>query len=240
MIKNKLFIGMLILFSFLPVTSMLGQEKQPRYTLMGLGDSITDGGSNFSSYLYPLWHKLSSADYDFHFIGPRESICPIGNLAHCGFSGKSVEFLDSITDSIYHKYPSDFVLIHAGHNHSVEEKPVLGMIRAYRSIIHKLIAINPEVHILLAKAIPSGKLPKYSYIPELNREIEVMVASMHLKQVVLVDQYKNFDWQTMTIQDHVHPNDLGAEQMASVWFDSLSHQLKDLPANLRVAFSSHK
>jgi hypothetical protein len=231
MIKYKLFIGMLFLLSFLPLMNISGQGKQPHFTVMGFGDSITEGGSNFSSYLYPLWLKLSSAGYKFHFIGPRESICPIGKLSHCGFSGKNVEFLDSITDSIYRKYPSDFVLIHAGHNHSIEENPVSSMIKAYRSIIHKIILINPDVHILLAKAIPSGKLPKYSYIPQLNKAIEAMVASMHLKQVILVDQYQNFDWQKMTIQDHVHPNELGREQMASVWFDSLKHQLKDPPVD---------
>ena len=74
-------------------TTALVQGQQKRFTVMGLGDSITEGGSKFSSYLYPLWEQLYSAGYDFDFIGPRQSECRIGKLNHCGFSGKNVEFL---------------------------------------------------------------------------------------------------------------------------------------------------
>ena len=72
-----------------------------RLTVMGLGDSITEGGSSFSSYLYPLWERLFAAGYDADFIGPRQSECRIGRLSHCGFSGKNVEFLEARIDSIY-------------------------------------------------------------------------------------------------------------------------------------------
>lgn len=105
-------------------TTALVQGQQKRFTVMGLGDSITEGGSKFSSYLYPLWEQLYSAGYDFDFIGPRQSECRIGKLNHCGFSGKNVEFLAARIDSIYSKYPADFVLLHAGHNHFSEENPV--------------------------------------------------------------------------------------------------------------------
>ena len=198
-----------------------------RFTIMGLGDSITEGGETFCSYLYPLWEKLFSAGYDFEFIGPRESRCRIGSISHCGFSGHTAEFLDEHIDSLYREYPADIVLLHAGHNHFAEDKPVDSIVRAYRSIINKIIAINPSVKILAAKVIPSGKLPKYSYISELNIEIGKLVDSLNLPNVVLVNQASGFDWQTNTISDKVHPNKSGAEKMASVWFDALK---KILPA----------
>ncbi|MDD4922462.1 MAG: alpha/beta hydrolase fold domain-containing protein, partial [Bacteroidales bacterium] len=69
--------------------------------------------------------------------------------------------------------------------------------------------------------IPSGKLPKYSYIPELNVEIAKMVQRLNSDQVILVDQAKGFDCQTMTIGDMVHPNPVGAEKMAEVWFTAM-------------------
>lgn len=202
---------------------VLGQQK--RFTVMGLGDSITEGGSNFSSYLYPLWEQLYSAGYDFDFIGPRQSECRIGMLNHCGFSGKNVEFLAARIDSIYSKYPADFVLLHAGHNHFSEEAPINGMIAAYRKIISTILHINPKATILMAQVVESGKLPKYSYIPKLNKEIAKMVKALHNDHVVLVDQSKGFHWKTMTIQDKVHPNRQGREQMAKVWFAALSRLL---------------
>lgn len=211
---------------FMGTTAIAAQQRQKRFTVMGIGDSITEGGASFSSYLYPLWEKLFSAGYEFDFIGPRQSECRIGKLNHCGFSGKNAEFIASQVDSVYRIYPADFVLIHAGHNHFVEEKPVKGIIAAYRKMIATVLTVNPDAHILMAQVVSSGKLPKYSYITQLNKEIEKMVNSYHSSQIVLVNQNKGFDWATMTIADKVHPNRKGREQMANTWFAALRRLLQ--------------
>lgn len=80
---------------FLVGTTALVMGQQKRFTVMGLGDSITEGGQSFSSYLYPLWERLFAAGYDFDMIGPRESECRIGKLAHGGFSGRKYVFFIS-------------------------------------------------------------------------------------------------------------------------------------------------
>ena len=100
--KHKALYLYLILFFLLccSVTTTGQEKKQERFTLMGLGDSITEGADFFTCYLYPLWEKLFTAGYQFDFIGPRESKCRIGTLNHCGFSGKNVEFLESKIDSL--------------------------------------------------------------------------------------------------------------------------------------------
>lgn len=225
--KHKALYLYLILFFLLccSVTTTGQEKKQERFTLMGLGDSITEGADFFTCYLYPLWEKLFTAGYQFDFIGPRESKCRIGTLNHCGFSGKNVEFLESKIDSLYRLYPADIVLLHAGHNHFAEEKPIPGMIASYKSIINKIQAINPNVRILIAQVIPSGKLPKYSYIPELNEKIAEMVAGLNSGQVFLVNQAQGFNWQDYTVHDKVHPNKAGAEKMATVWFEALKKVL---------------
>ena len=206
--------------------SIFGQKsKQERFTIMGMGDSITEGGDYFTCYLYPLWEKLFTAGYQFDFIGPRESKCRIGTIKHCGFGGKNVEFLESKIDSLYRLYPADIILLHAGHNHCVEEKPIPGIIAAYKSIINKIQVINPNVRILVAQVIPSGKLPKYSYIPELNKRIKEMVSELNSEGVYLVNQAENFDWQKYTVHDKVHPNITGGEKMAAVWFEALKKVL---------------
>ncbi len=215
-------------------TTAIAAQQQKRFTVMGIGDSITEGGASFSSYLYPLWEKLFSAGYDFEFIGPRQSGCRIGKLKHCGFSGKNAEFIASQVDSVYRKYPADFVLIHAGHNHFVEEKPVKGIIAAYRKMITTILKVNPSAHILMAQVVGSGKLPKYSYIPQLNKEIAKMVNSYHSSQIVLVNQNKGFEWETMTIADKVHPNKKGREQMANVWLTALRPLLQQPPYQFSV------
>lgn len=210
--------------------SMGMENAQKRYTVLGLGDSITEGGENFQSYLYPLWEKLFTAGYNFDFIGPRTSRCRIGTLNHCGFSGKAAEFLNGQIDSLYLQYQADIVLLHAGHNHFESEKPVNGIIASQEAMIHKILGINPRAKILVAQVICSGKLPKYSYIPELNNRIAQMVSRLNLPNVILVDQSNGFDWQTHTISDRVHPNEAGANKMAEVWFDALK---KAVPSNVQ-------
>ncbi len=202
-------------------------ENAKRITILGLGDSITEGGKTFHSYLFPLWERLFTAGYHVDFIGPRSSNCRIGKINHCGFSGKSAEFLETQIDSIYRIYPADMVLLHSGHNHFNTENPVDGIISAHQSIIEKILAINPDAKIIEAKVIESGKLPKYSYIPELNKRIEKMVEDLNLPNVTLVDQSKDFNWEIHSISDKVHPNPDGAELMADVWFKALQ---KILPA----------
>lgn len=203
-----------------------GTEPQKRFSILGLGDSITQGGESFQCYLFPLWQKLYTAGYRFDFIGPNESKCRIGILNNSGFGGKNAEYLDAHIDSIYQKYPADIVLLHAGHNHFDTENPISGIIDAQKSIIRKILKINPHAKILVAKVIPSGKLPKYSYIPSLNKEIAQMVRKMNNPNVILVDQAKGFDWKIHTIADKVHPNPAGGEKMAEVWFRALEKILK--------------
>ena len=71
--------------------------------------------------------------------------------------------------------------------------------------------------------IPSGKLPKYGYIPELNQAEVLLVRELHRPDapVMMVDQYTGFDPQKDTIMDKVHPAAQGAEKMASRWFMAL-------------------
>lgn len=223
----------LFLLTLICSLSVMASSSQPRHvTIMGLGDSITEGSDHFYSYVFPLWELLFSHGYtNCEFIGPRQGRCRLGTIPHCGFSGKNVEFLNAHIDSIYRLYPADIVLLHAGHNHFDTEHPVPGMIASYRSIIAKIHAINPKAVIIMAKVITSGKLPKYSYIPLLNEEIEKLVKSYHSDRIRLVDQSAGWDWQRYTIYDKVHPKLEGARKMARVWYNEL---VKILPRELYV------
>jgi acetyl esterase/lipase len=235
-------ISLVLVLLVIPVEARNHQSREisKRFTIMGLGDSITQGGDSFQCYLFPLWQKLFTAGYHFDFIGPNESKCRIGTLRNSGFGGKNAEYLDAHIDSIYRKYPADIVLLHAGHNHFNTEKPVSGIVKAQKSIILKILKINPEAKILLAKVIPSGKLPKYSYIPSLNKEIGRMVKSLNNSNVMLVDQAKGFDWKIHTIADKVHPNPAGGEKMAEVWFRALKKILKPAEQVFEPKWVSYK
>jgi lysophospholipase L1-like esterase len=191
--------------------------------IMAVGDSITAGADFFTSYRIPLAQKLAAAGYVVEFVGTHTNDSPIGPLAHEGYGGKNTEYLASVVPAHFAAHPADIVLLHSGHNHSVEEDPVPGIVAATERLIAAFRAANPEVTVLLAQVIPAGKLPKYAYLPELNRALAALAARLHTpaQPVVLVDHAEGFDWTTDTVADKVHPNAAGAEKMAATWFAAL-------------------
>ncbi len=195
--------------------------------LMAVGDSITAGADFFSCYRYPLWEKLFAAGYVVEFTGSQTSETRVGPIAHEGYGGKNTEHLADTVPAHFREHPADIVLLHSGHNHFAEEQPIPGILAATEKLIAAFRETNPQVTVLLAQVITAGKLPKYSYIPELNAGIAQLAARLDRpdQRVVLVDQATGFDWQTDTVQDRVHPNAAGAEKMAAVWFAALQRVL---------------
>lgn len=195
--------------------------------ILPLGDSITEG-SNQISYRPALAKLLKDSDLDVAFVGPKEA--PAG-LRHGGYGGKNAEQIAELYEGFHASTPADIVLIHAGHNHFAEEKPVPGIVRATESMIANARKANPKVTVLLAQVIPSGKLPKYSYLPELNRELAKLAAKLHRpeQKVIVVDQATGFDWKTDAVADRVHPNQRGAEKMAGRWFQALKPLISAKP-----------
>lgn len=189
------------------------------WRIMPVGDSITEGGATFSNYRPILAEKLRAAGIAFAFVGTRGT----AELRHEGYGGKNVEFLATTVPAHFAAHPADIVLLHAGHNHFVEEQPIPGMLTATERLIASFRTTNPKVIILLAQVIPAGKLPKYSYLPELNTALAHLAAKLHTaaQPVIIVDQATGFNWRTDTIADLVHPNPTGAAKMAARWFETL-------------------
>lgn len=191
--------------------------------VMAVGDSITEGGKTFATYRVPLAQRLKAAGYAVEFVGSRGEL----GLRHEGYGGKNVEYLAEHVPARFAATPAGVVLLHAGHNHFSEQRPVPGIIAATEQLVRGFRSVNPRVIVLLAQVIPSGKLPKYDYIPELNVALAALATRLNTSEqpVVLVNQAEGFDWRTDTIDDHVHPNAAGAEKMAARWFDALRRVL---------------
>lgn len=213
-----------IALCLLAISSTLSATSQKPWRIMPVGDSITEGGSTFSVYRLPLWEKLTTAGYDFHYVGTKSSPSRVGPLLHEGYGGRNAEYLAEVVPKNFAKTPADIVLIQAGHNHSIEEKPIPGIVSATESMINAFRRTNQKVIVLIAQPITSGKLPKYSYLPDLGKEITALAErlSTHDSPVIAVDQASGFDFKTDAIDDKVHPNAAGAEKMAQRWFEALT------------------
>lgn len=190
-------------------------------TILPFGDSITAGsGQGAGAYRHTLNDLLKNAGIDFEFTGPLRDA---KGLAHAGHSGWNARRLRGVAEKIYREHPAEIVLLHAGHNNFAKDKPVPGIVADTRAIIETILGINPRARILLAQVIPAGKLPKYSYIPDLNRELATLARELQGEglPVTLVDQASGFNWRTETTADKVHPNPAGAAKMAAIWFTAI-------------------
>jgi acetyl esterase len=202
---------------FAIVSASLRAEEEVK--ILAVGDSITQGGHSFRCYREFLVPMLPKGETSVRFVGPNRDRFS----AHCGFGGKNTSFLSGIIGEVYSRYPADIVLLHSGHNSFSKDKPVPKIIAATERIVETIHERNPDAIVLLAQVIPSGKLPKYAYIPELNEELGKSAVRMNAKgiHVVLVDLAKDFDWKSDTVEDKVHPNESGARKMAQRWMSAL-------------------
>ncbi|MCU0247284.1 MAG: GDSL-type esterase/lipase family protein [Bryobacter sp.] len=198
--------------------ALLAASAADEVAILPLGDSITAGSKDFPTYRPLLAARLREAGLRIRFTGSQRTAGEPEELRHEGHGGKNIEFLAARIEQVLRDHPADIVLLHAGHNHFAEEHPVPGIIAATKQIISAARRSNPKMQFLLAQVIPSGKLPKYSYLPELNRELARVAAEL---KVILVDQATGFDVETDTIADRVHPNASGAAKMAERWFAAL-------------------
>ena len=185
-------------------------------TILALGDSITERTDSYRSVLVPA---LIDKGLDVEFVGPKRDEIS----SHAGYSGRNTNYLRSLSKQIYSEYPADIVLIHSGHNSFNKDEPVAGIIRDTAAIIENIRAINPEVQILLAQVIPSAKLPKYAYIPELNEALASLAQRLREGgvRIRLVNQADGFDCWADTHADMVHPNASGAKKIAEKWMAAL-------------------
>ena len=189
------------------------RSEEKTWRIMAVGDSITEGGKE-GGYRSVLLKKLTDAGHRVRFVGTRGQ----DPLRHEGHGGKNAEFLATVIGKHFESQPADIVLMHCGHNYFAEERPVPGILAATETMIADVRGTNPDVVVLLAQVIPSGKLPKYSYLPELNRELAALAKRL---DVTIVDQATGFDWKTDTVADAVHPSPAGYEKMADRWFAAL-------------------
>ena len=197
--------------------------------IMCVGDSITEGGTDFFIYRPLLNLQLEAAGYPYEFVGSKSSTHDGVVLKHEGYSGNNAEQVAAKIAANFANNIADIVLIHAGHNYDLSdlgqtETLVIDKVdAATRSMIATARSYNPEVAILLAQVITSTNLPKYAYIPALNVRLASIAAELHTEAqpVLIVNQAEGWNPVADTVVDLVHPSLSGATKMADKWFNTL-------------------
>jgi len=192
-----------------------------------IGDSITEGiPGEFFSYRWELDRLLKAKGLRYAFAGKTVDKFGLAHEAKCGRA--AWDTYDRLYMGMGEANP-DIVLLHCGHNaDAADPKTVASLTRANRAIIAQARAVNPNVTVLLAQVVESGKLPKYAYIPELNRNLAALAKELDTPEsrVIAVNLPAVFDWKTDAVSDKVHPNEQGAAKIAMAFAGALEPFLK--------------
>lgn len=219
------------------------------WSILPLGNSITQAEVNRASYRYPLWKKLVDSEIQFDFVGSikkqqdkySKGVPPQPDYKGLAFDRDHEGHFAWATEEIFigrdfdngsgsgrlqewvQGYDADIALIHLGTNDAFKRQSNESSLKDLEKIIGILRSDNPNVIVLLAKMIPTKRKPgDAKAVVSLNNAIPQLAKDLSTKEspVIVVDQFSGFDAGADTY-DGVHPNENGEEKMAQVWFKAI-------------------
>jgi PelA/Pel-15E family pectate lyase len=207
--------------------------------IMPLGDSITYDNRRKDmrptgvrlAYRYTLYELLKSGGYSFDFVGsedagerylreemddnagfPGITDDQLAVLISTGFAGHTST---QITPGPYlDSYPADIILLHIGTN-KVDPSP-----DDVRDLLDNIRKSDPDVFIIMARII--NRYPYDETTTSFNDNVEAMVKARGDERIIMVDMEDGagIDYYT-DMDDDLHPNHLGYDKMAAVWYEAL-------------------
>lgn len=206
-----------------------GDSNPGGIRIMPLGDSITQGNTAYNSWRRPLWLSLVAAGYHVDFVGSQTTNftgpAPAADFDHHNdghWGWKLTDVLPQVDGWLATAQPQ-IVLIHLGTN---DTNPAAQMLADLEAIIAKARAANPDVTIITAQLMTNwGQCAIY------NADMPAMAARLTTARspIIVVNQYQGFINDPAApgthTQDWVHPNVLGEDKMAAVWFAALQSVL---------------
>jgi acyl-CoA thioesterase-1 len=202
------------------------------YTIMPMGDSITEGKGGHDTYRRPLWKMLEDGGYSVNFEGTHRGLVQYAifnqtewdwDQDHEGHTGYRAHDIVEHMDEWFAAEPApDIVLLHIGLNDIVMDgtRPEQ-IIVSVGQIIDKLRQYNPNITVLLAQTIPCARTT-YQEVQWYGVLVAQLAAEKNTTQspIILVDQFDGFDAVTETY-DGMHPTPEGEVKVAGKWMDAL-------------------
>ncbi|NNL47589.1 MAG: DUF4038 domain-containing protein, partial [Acidimicrobiia bacterium] len=211
----------------------IGPVAPSDFTLMFVGNSITEGTDGDNAYRGPFETLLTSAGYSFDFIGTRQtSPGGIADPHHEGRGGATSDerYAEMLASNSYGLAP-DYVFIHLGTNNIFDQNwnsATPDMPTQFQNdleaIIDEFRIHNPNIAIFLAQPIPCDLGTVCTdRLEQLRPRITAVVAAKHTtaSPVIEVDHRAGFDINLDLKADNVHPSVSGRQKMADTWLAAL-------------------
>jgi endo-1,4-beta-xylanase len=191
--------------------------------VMPLGDSITDGLTVPGGYRIKLWKSITNDGLTVDFVGSLSNgPTELGDKNHEGHSGWRIDQIDTNINSWMDTYKPQIVLLHIGTNDISQKYNLDNAPARLSALIDKICAKLPSGgKLYVASIIPLS----YADVKTYNAQIPGIVQnkSNQGKPVYMVDMYSALT--VSDLADGVHPNAVGYNKMADVWYKAIKSDL---------------
>ncbi|MBN1618225.1 PKD domain-containing protein, partial [Candidatus Dojkabacteria bacterium] len=197
--------------------------------IMPLGDSITYGTYYESNggYRQKLYADLTNAGFNIDFVGSQNSGVSFDN-DHEGHIGWFASQIRSSINVFLTSYSPDIVLLHIGTNdieagieNVAEIEGILDNIDTYEN------SLSRNITVVLARIILRNDT---SVLDDNTKAFNNAVAAMVSTRIASGDNIIIVDMENALtypddLTDNVHPNMVGYEKMAAVWYNAVYNEL---------------
>lgn len=179
--------------------------------IMMVGDSITEGGNATRIRLGQL---MDADGHRYLYVGSMGG----NGIRHEGHGGWTTSDINNNISNWAREYKPDVVMMMIGTNDIWRRMNLNDAVNNVNSIITKILAVNKETKIYVAKILPMG-VAEGSAVPGYNMSIENSMLSRiaNGEPIFIVDMYTDFTPAADT-QDGVHPTGPGYSKMGERWY----------------------
>ncbi|KAK3989353.1 family 3 putative carbohydrate esterase [Cladorrhinum sp. PSN332] len=192
--------------------------------VLPLGASITfgQGSSDANGYRAHLRNYIIAAGNLVNMVGSRNSGSMPDNEVE-GWPGKRIEEVLVEAKKITPKTKPNVVLINAGTNDALQNFKVSGASQRMETLITELYKMSPKTTIVLSTLIMNRIPDVESRVLDINAQYRQLAVKLRGqgKRLVLAEMHGDAGLFWSDLVDDTHPNDVGYQKMANIWFRAL-------------------
>lgn len=193
---------------------------------MPLGGSVTfgSGSSHANGYREKLRHLLIENGYTIQMVGSRRS----GTMSHNHNEGWRGYRIDQIHNKARESIPflqPNVVTINAGSNDCIQRFEIDSIGKRMDSLLEMTWDASPKSTIILSTLLANSDMSVEAEILQTNAQYRDLVKrkTEEGKRITLVDMHTAVGPSLDDLVDGVHPNDLGYQKMALLWYEGIQN-----------------
>ncbi|KAI0444388.1 SGNH hydrolase [Xylaria telfairii] len=197
---------------------------QQSLRLMPLGDSITRGylSSDDNGYRQDLFNDLQGSGYTVDMVGSQQA----GNMRDPdmdGFNGYRIDQILNQARTDVPTYRPNVIVLNAGTNDCLQTWDINNAGNRLHDLINQLFQIVPDVTIIFSTLTRNRDGPTDQRVQNVNAQYRNLASALigQGERIVLAELGGSDGPQVGDLADGTHPNDVGYNKMANIYFAAI-------------------